>query len=131
MDIFGFAISGFLVGIGTKLGNGCTSGHGVCGLPRFSIRSYIAVFVFMLFGFAMSNLKYYFPFLNSVDGENLIKNKINYDIQIPILFSTLILFYICFCIHSIRNKKGGFSDIFVSFFVGFIFSAGLIISGML
>ncbi|EGR29215.1 hypothetical protein IMG5_160950 [Ichthyophthirius multifiliis] len=42
LNIFGFALSGFLVGIGTKLGNGCTSGHGVCGLPRLSIRSYVA-----------------------------------------------------------------------------------------
>ena len=35
-------ISGFLVGLGTSLGNGCTSGHGICGLSRFSIRSIIA-----------------------------------------------------------------------------------------
>ncbi len=40
------AISGLLVGLGTKIGNGCTSGHGVCGLARFSFRSVIAVIVF-------------------------------------------------------------------------------------
>lgn len=39
-------ISGLLVGLGTKIGNGCTSGHGVCGLARFSTRSFIAVLVF-------------------------------------------------------------------------------------
>ena len=39
---------GFLVGFGTRLGGGCTSGHGVCGLPRFSIRSFVAVLVFIL-----------------------------------------------------------------------------------
>ncbi len=43
-------ISGFLVGFGTKLGSGCTSGHGVCGISRFSFRSLTATFVFMLFG---------------------------------------------------------------------------------
>ncbi len=40
-------IAGLLVGIGTDLGNGCTSGHGVCGLARFSKRSLVAVVVFM------------------------------------------------------------------------------------
>lgn len=39
--------AGFLVGFGTRLGNGCTSGHGVCGLGRFSRRSLVAVVVFM------------------------------------------------------------------------------------
>ncbi len=36
-----------LVGIGTRLGGGCTSGHGICGLSRLSIRSFAAVLVFM------------------------------------------------------------------------------------
>jgi uncharacterized protein len=45
-----FAIGGLLVGIGTRLGNGCTSGHGVCGLGRFSQRSFIAVLSFLLSG---------------------------------------------------------------------------------
>ncbi|HTN62098.1 MAG TPA: YeeE/YedE thiosulfate transporter family protein [Devosia sp.] len=40
------AIAGLLVGIGTKIGNGCTSGHGVCGLARLSPRSLVAVVVF-------------------------------------------------------------------------------------
>jgi uncharacterized protein len=39
--------AGLLVGIGTDLGNGCTSGHGVCGLSRFSPRSLVSVVVFM------------------------------------------------------------------------------------
>lgn len=36
LHIIGWIIGGFLVGLGTKMGNGCTSGHGICGLPRFS-----------------------------------------------------------------------------------------------
>jgi uncharacterized membrane protein YedE/YeeE len=40
-------IAGLLVGYGTTLGNGCTSGHGVCGLGRLSKRSLVAVLVFM------------------------------------------------------------------------------------
>ncbi len=39
--------AGVLVGFGTRLGNGCTSGHGVCGIPRLSRRSILATVVFM------------------------------------------------------------------------------------
>ena len=42
------AISGVLTGLGTKIGNGCTSGHGVCGLARLSTRSFVAVGVFFV-----------------------------------------------------------------------------------
>ncbi|KLN61604.1 hypothetical protein WH96_04465 [Kiloniella spongiae] len=41
------ALGGVLVGIGTQLGSGCTSGHGVCGISRFSIRSIVATLIFM------------------------------------------------------------------------------------
>jgi hypothetical protein len=40
-------IAGLFVGVGTRLGNGCTSGHGVCGLSRFSPRSLIATLTFI------------------------------------------------------------------------------------
>jgi hypothetical protein len=45
-------IAGFLVGFGTRMGNGCTSGHGVCGLGRLSWRSFAAVLTFMAAGIA-------------------------------------------------------------------------------
>jgi uncharacterized protein len=47
------AIAGLLVGFGTRLGSGCTSGHGVCGLARVSPRSLVATLVFMATGFAV------------------------------------------------------------------------------
>jgi hypothetical protein len=43
-------IAGILVGFGTRLSNGCTSGHGISGISRFSIRSIIATMTFMLVG---------------------------------------------------------------------------------
>ena len=46
------AVAGELVGFGTRVGGGCTSGHGVCGLGRFSLRSLVAVIVFMAAGMA-------------------------------------------------------------------------------
>lgn len=44
-------LAGFLVGFGTRLGSGCTSGHGICGLSRWSPRSMVAVATFMTTGF--------------------------------------------------------------------------------
>ena len=43
-------VGGLLVGFGTKLGNGCTSDHGVCGISRFSIRSIVATIAFITTG---------------------------------------------------------------------------------
>ena len=44
---FTLPIAGFLVGLGTAIGAGCTSGHGICGLARLSVRSAVAVGMFM------------------------------------------------------------------------------------
>ena len=45
-------LAGVLVGVGTRFGSGCTSGHGVCGLARLSPRSFVAMVAFMGAGFA-------------------------------------------------------------------------------
>jgi uncharacterized protein len=45
-------VAGFLVGFGSVWGNGCTSGHGVCGISRLSIRSLVATITFMAAGIA-------------------------------------------------------------------------------
>jgi len=45
-----YLFAGLLVGFGTLLGNGCTSGHGVCGISRLSVRSIIATVTFISFG---------------------------------------------------------------------------------
>lgn len=50
-------VAGLLVGFGTRLGSGCTSGHGVCGLPRLSKRSLVATLTFMSFGIITVILK--------------------------------------------------------------------------
>ncbi|MEZ5710635.1 MAG: YeeE/YedE thiosulfate transporter family protein [Blastomonas sp.] len=49
-------LGGLLVGFGTRLGSGCTSGHGVCGLSRLSRRSMLATALFMASGFATVGL---------------------------------------------------------------------------
>lgn len=46
-----YVVAGLLVGVGTRMGSGCTSGHGICGNARFSPRSLLATIVFMSAGF--------------------------------------------------------------------------------
>ena len=50
------AFAGLLVGVGTRLGSGCTSGHGVCGISRLSPRSLIATLTFILVGMLVGAL---------------------------------------------------------------------------
>ena len=56
-------IAGFLVGLGTRMSGGCTSGHGICGISKFSIRSIIATFTFIITGiitvFILQQFGYY------------------------------------------------------------------------
>jgi uncharacterized membrane protein YedE/YeeE len=56
MNLLSIALAGLLVGFGTRVGGGCTSGHGVCGLGRFSLRSLVAVIVFMASGMAATSV---------------------------------------------------------------------------
>lgn len=58
---FGLVVTaGILVGYGTVMGSGCTSGHGICGISRYSVRSVIATITFMLFGFFSVQIVRYF-----------------------------------------------------------------------
>lgn len=50
-------VAGFTVGVGTKLGSGCTSGHGICGIGRLSTRSIIATVTFMTVGILTVTLR--------------------------------------------------------------------------
>lgn len=51
--------AGLLVGYGTVMGSGCTSGHGVCGISRFSVKSVLATITFMFFGFLAVQIVHY------------------------------------------------------------------------
>ena len=55
-SLFTVAVAGALVGAGTAMSGGCTSGHGICGVSRLSIRSLAATAAFMAFGFATAAL---------------------------------------------------------------------------
>lgn len=58
-SFLGYALAGLFVGFGTKLGNGCTSGHGLCGLARLSVRSFVSVLIFLASAIAISTLRLY------------------------------------------------------------------------
>jgi uncharacterized membrane protein YedE/YeeE len=49
-SLFLLSVAGLLVGVGTRIGGGCTSGHGISGIGRFSLRSIIATITFMIVG---------------------------------------------------------------------------------
>ena len=55
-SLMSIGIAGLLVGVGTCMGSGCTSGHGVCGLSRFSVRSLVAPVTFMVTGICTGTL---------------------------------------------------------------------------
>lgn len=46
----GLIVAGFLVGLGTRMANGCTSGHGVCGISRLALRGIVATATYLIFG---------------------------------------------------------------------------------
>ena len=48
--VLGYILAGLLVGIGTRLANGCTSGHGVCGISRLSLRGIAATMFYLISG---------------------------------------------------------------------------------
>lgn len=66
LDALGNILGGLLVGVGTRLGNGCTSGHSICGIPRLSLRSIVATCTFISFGMLIASVRYHYPFLNSM-----------------------------------------------------------------
>jgi uncharacterized membrane protein YedE/YeeE len=56
IPLWGVAIAGVLVGVGTRMSNGCTSGHGLCGMSRLSKRSIVATMTFFAIGVATATI---------------------------------------------------------------------------
>ena len=129
LSIIGFIIAGFLVGFGAKMGNGCTSGHGVCGLPRLSKRSIVAICLFMIFGVLTATIRYYIPFLRpSSYAFNVWES---YFIYIGMLILSILGFGANLWNVYKSGIKDKVRDILISFGVGCLFSYGLFESGMI
>eukprot|EP00607_Mallomonas_marina_P004584 CAMPEP_0182425940 /NCGR_PEP_ID=MMETSP1167-20130531/12430_1 /TAXON_ID=2988 /ORGANISM="Mallomonas Sp, Strain CCMP3275" /LENGTH=305 /DNA_ID=CAMNT_0024607041 /DNA_START=271 /DNA_END=1188 /DNA_ORIENTATION=+ len=131
-------VSGLLVGFGTKMGNGCTSGHGICGLSRLSLRSLAAVGTFMSSGAVSAYLFHEARVLN-LDFLNHL-NITSYVSQKTVIIgsiATVLLTNYCRDIYDYVTRKKSLSvswseikDHMISFFSGTIFGIGLAYSGM-
>lgn len=133
-----FAVAGLLVGIGTQLSNGCTSGHMICGLARLSKRSFVAVVTFCGVAFVLVKLFGIIDFLNIVLGmkhtesQPFLSLPSTYQILIFILILLIaIIFYAAIIgLDFPRKKENIYLQLFLHFFNAFVFALGLSISGM-
>lgn len=94
----GYLLAGGLVGFGTRLGNGCTSGHGVCGMARISMRSIAAVCTFMVTGFATASFtapdneaaRNMTEFLRTSDVPESFSRWLGFGVSLLIVLPTII-----------------------------------------
>ena len=107
------------------MANGCTSGHGVCGLPRLAPRSLIAVPTFMAAGFAMATLRYNLEFLYG--GPNFGTEYIK--VWKWVAFAIIIGFNV-YSILLIVQQASSRKEHGLSYLIGALFGLGLTISGM-
>ena len=154
------ALAGFLVGVGSSLGNGCTSGHGICGNARLSPRSMVYTCVFMLFGFGAATLAGTNAALGVVERSAL--NNVVYPAAASVahwaaLAAAVAAFAALGFLASPRGTRAGSGvalagkgleeascapsvalsarqkklDVVSDFVIGAVFGAGLVVSGMI
>lgn len=136
----GFAVAGFLVGFGTRLGNGCTTGHGICGMARLSKRSLVAVATFMTTGLFSASMcspmcKFATYLRTTVAGINAYFPTEQSTFYSTILLATLAGMTVpLFLASSSKSGKQSVSEKNnkgpVAAVSAMVFSAGLYISGM-
>lgn len=126
-------VAGTLTGFGTRLGSGCTSGHGLCGLARFSLRSLVAVCTFMTTGALSSYLSRDTLLRDSIYLASGVPRNFN-ALPMVAFFSGLAIFFKRKSIFSfLSSKRSLFSCVFdnlVSYSSGILFGISLGISGM-
>jgi len=143
-SIIVYVISGFLVGFGTQLGSGCTSGHMICGIARLSKRSFVATAIFFTIPVIMAKIgtarmvnEWFSPekSTNFTEGLQVSFPTAAY-LSFLITYTAIVeLFYglVFFLGLSDRIKDGTKAHLdgyFLPFINGFIFGSGLVISGM-
>ena len=151
----GAAVAGLLTGFGTRMGSGCTSGHGICGLPRRSLRSLAAVLTFMTSGavttYVISHYQDALSLLFSSSGCSEVaggfSNANNASQALRPLLYVLGGTFVASRLVRSRNKvtalqehgsdlpgktrnEPSFSSHLTSFLVGAVFSIGLAVGGM-
>ena len=127
LSYYGFIIGGFCVGLGTKLGNGCTSGHGVCGMPRFSKRSWIAVPTFMATAILTANLLAHYGITDYTPGTIPISMQVRKILNL-ILLAVLVFIIATLYVKSTEGTER--QQYLASLVTGLVFGVGLVISQM-
>ena len=131
INIVSWILGGLLIGLGVRWSGGCTSGHGVCGLPRYSKRSLVAVCIFMGFGIATASINASIgplPPLLKFDQTS----KFYYNIIPRIVLSAYQLAAISYAIYYMVKGKSRLQKVspLAYFVMGGFFGLGLLISGM-
>jgi len=118
-------VAGLFVGIGTDLSNGCTSGHGLCGMPRLSLRSITAVLVFLSTAIltATFDLKSHLPDLDQL-RVSFVDN-----LSIPPEYFLIFGLGVALFLMIVETSRSIFSKM-ILFFIGLIFGFGLMMAGM-
>lgn len=130
LSILGWLLGGLLVGVGTKVGNGCTSGHGVCGLARLSPRSFVAVGVFIGCGVAVATFKHYIPFLdNDTDFGDGYYDVFRVIASVAIVAVAIVTVVLCGYALSAKSGTKRVEPV-LSFVFGLVFGLGLCLAGM-
>lgn len=127
LSYYGFIIGGFCVGLGTKLGNGCTSGHGVCGMPRFSKRSWVAVPTFMATAVITANLLAHYGLTNYTPGEIPISLNVRRILNLVLLAVLVLLIATLYAKCQEGEQRNQY---LVSLSTGLVFGVGLVVSQM-
>ena len=127
-----YIVGGLLVGFGTTLGNGCTSGHGVCGLARRSQRSFTGVLSFMASAVVTVTLTAPDSSLGAFTTLLRTKDKSEIDVTLGARFTTAISFATLLYYRMNREKFApeDKSKFYASSISGALFAAGLAISQM-
>jgi uncharacterized membrane protein YedE/YeeE len=128
-NVWALLAGGILVGLGTKIGNGCTSGHAVCGIPRLAKRSIVATCLFLAFGLGVGTLFGYAGWLHDTSqhwGDDYLTGfKIaSYIMAAIVLIGGVIMF-----MQALKNKVA-VRELVLSLIVGLLFGVGLALSGM-
>jgi uncharacterized membrane protein YedE/YeeE len=127
-DLLTLIGSGLLVGFGTTLGSGCTSGHGLVGLARLSLRSWVAVPTFMLTAIVTRTLLLDIPFIDTAPVWDFsIALRAEY-----LIGSAIGIFGLAYWTSPIFKKTHHVDSLMniYSFVIGGLFGLGLIVGGM-
>ena len=140
-----FLIAGWFVGFGARLGNGCTSGHGVCGLARLNFRSYVAVGTFMCTAVGTANLTHYsqaYSFNSAssdMSASSWLSSSPYLGWPIFVIGALAVLTEMWDVFYPAAGKSDGdskdaigkFKELLILYFCGGLFGVGLSLGGMI